>query len=105
MDLGGGGQQNLNLKMSDTEALKCEKCGWQIFQGVSILRRVSPLVSPTSQEAMVPINTYQCTNCGWVSKKFLPAGLTAEEVNAAESGIDEAVSAEIQMAKANKEKK
>ena len=101
MDVGAG-QQNLNLKMSDTEALKCDKCGCQRFISISLLRRVSPLVSPTSQEAMVPINTYQCSNCGWVNQKFLPQGLTDAEVNAIDASIDEAVSAEAQMAKARK---
>tara|TARA_Y100000593_G_C4131602_1_gene247658 strand:- start:203 stop:481 length:279 start_codon:yes stop_codon:yes gene_type:complete len=81
MDLGEGQPQNLNLKMSDTEGLKCDKCEGSKFVAVSVLRRVSPLVSPSAQEAMVPINTYSCCNCGWVNQRFLPKELTAEEVN------------------------
>ncbi len=77
-----GPNQNLNLKMSDTTPLKCDKCGCQKFKGAVILRRVSPLVSPSAQEAMVPINTYACMECGWVNQQFLPKDLPADVVNA-----------------------
>ena len=73
--------QNLNLKMSDTTGISCDKCGCQKFVSTVILRRVSPLVAPGGQEAMVPINSYACQKCEWVNDQFLPRDLSAEEVN------------------------
>jgi hypothetical protein len=39
-------------------------------------------MSPTGQEALVPVQVYSCGNCGTVPKMFLEgSGLGLEEVN------------------------
>lgn len=81
MDLNNPNTAKLNLTMSQTTAITCDSCGNQYFNQATILRRVSPLVSPTSQEAMVPIQVFQCTKCDHVNKDFLPEGLVDDDEN------------------------
>ena len=73
--------QNMNLKMSDTKAVTCDKCGCMAFTPVTLLRRISALISPTAKEAVAPIQAYTCIKCGHINVEFLPKGITEEEAN------------------------
>ena len=64
--------KKLNIK--DTESLKCAACGNYTFIKSYFIRRVSPLMSPTGQEAMIPIEVFACGNCGKVPDKMIPKG-------------------------------
>jgi hypothetical protein len=45
-----------------------------------VIKRISPILSPTGQEALVPVQVYSCGNCGKVPKMFLEgSGLGIEE--------------------------
>ena len=61
------------LNIEDTESLKCDACGNYTFIKSYFIRRVSPLMSPTGQEAMIPIEVFACGNCGKVPDKFMPS--------------------------------
>ena len=63
--------KKLNIK--DTESLKCDACGNYTFIKSYFIRRVSPLMSPTGQEAMIPIEVFACGNCGKVPDKMIPS--------------------------------
>ena len=62
------------LNIEDTESLKCDACGNYNFIKSNFIRRVSPLMSPTGQEAMIPIEVFACGNCGKVPDKMIPKG-------------------------------
>ena len=70
---------NLNLKMEDTTAIVCDECGHNLFENATLLRKVSALVSPTAQEAMVPIIVMACKKCAHVNNEFLPEGIAVNE--------------------------
>ena len=61
-------QQEIDI--NDTETITCEDCSNATFIPAFFLRRISPIVSPTGQEAMVPIQVYSCGNCGKVPDKL-----------------------------------
>ena len=61
------------LNIEDTESLKCVACGIYTFLNSYFIRRVSPLMSPTGQEAMIPIEVFACGNCGKVPDKMIPS--------------------------------
>ena len=63
-------QQEIDI--NDTETITCEDCNNATFIPAFFLRRISPIVSPTGQEAMVPIQVYSCGNCGKVPDKLMP---------------------------------
>ena len=61
------------LNIEDTESLKCDACGNYTFIKSYFIRIVSPLMSPTGQEAMIPIEVFACGNCGKVPDKMIPS--------------------------------
>ena len=69
----GGTPPQQEIDINDTETIVCEECGNDTFIQCFFLRRISPIVSPTGQEAMVPIQVYSCGNCGKVPDKMIPS--------------------------------
>ena len=63
-------QQQVQVDLNDAETMKCEDCGNSVFIPAFFLKRLSPLVSPTGQEALIPIQVYSCGNCGKVPEKL-----------------------------------
>ena len=64
-------QAQVKDAFKQAESMKCEYCGNYVFIKGTVLKRLSPLVSPTGQEAIVPIEIYSCGNCGKVPKTML----------------------------------
>ena len=67
-----GQQQQVQVDLSKAESISCEKCGNYNFIQTYFLKKLSPLVSTTGDEAIVPINVFSCGNCGEVPKGFIP---------------------------------
>ena len=67
-------QPGLNVDFSQTTAEKCESCKNETFVQVYQMRKLSPLLSPTVQETMIPIQVFACAKCGHINKGFLPKG-------------------------------
>ena len=61
------------LQLSQAESVTCESCGNHTFVTVMMMKRISPIISPTGKEAVVPIQTFACNACGFVNKEFLPS--------------------------------
>ena len=77
---GHGGQQQMNIDVSQTTEMKCDKCGNNTFKQSMMLRKVSAIVSPTGQAGLVPVQVYSCGNCGEVPSQLLEgSGLNVEE--------------------------
>ena len=68
----GGQPPQTQIDINDTEIVKCEDCGNASFIQAFFLRRLSALMSPTGQEAMIPVQIYSCGNCGKVPDKLMP---------------------------------
>tara|TARA_R110002074_G_scaffold387019_1_gene568963 strand:- start:1121 stop:1342 length:222 start_codon:yes stop_codon:yes gene_type:complete len=66
-----GQEQQINVNLKDAEDLKCYKCENLYFTPVVRIKRISPLMSPSGEEMMAPIQTFQCNSCGHVNKQFL----------------------------------
>ena len=62
----------LNIDFSQTTAEVCESCENDTFVQVYQMRKLSPLLSPTGQETMIPIQVIACAKCGHINKGFLP---------------------------------
>jgi DNA-directed RNA polymerase subunit M/transcription elongation factor TFIIS len=64
--------QTQNIDFSQAETYVCEECGHDRFAVNYLIRRFSPLISPTGQEMLTPIQAFACTKCGHINKDFLP---------------------------------
>jgi hypothetical protein len=66
-----GGTPTLdNIDLTHAKTLECEKCKCRAFKQTLMLKRLSALVSPNGQEAIVPIGVFACESCGHVNKEF-----------------------------------
>ena len=70
----GGQPPQAQVDINDTEMVKCDDCGNASFIQAFFLRKLSALMSPTGQEAMIPVQIYSCGNCGKVPDKLMPQG-------------------------------
>jgi len=71
-------QPNVNVKLTDSTAIRCEKCDCEAFVEGMLLRKVPKLIAGTPQDALVPLPTFACSQCGHVNKAFYPKGLPTE---------------------------
>ena len=65
-------QPQMNIDFSQTTAEICEGCGNDTFVQVFKMRKLSALLSPTGQEAMIPVQVFACAKCNHINKGFLP---------------------------------
>ena len=68
--------------LAEAESVICDSCSNHTFVGVMMMKRISPIISPTGKEAIVPIQTFACNACGFVNKQFLPAMPDSDEEEA-----------------------
>ena len=67
-------QPGLNVDFSQTTAEVCEACGNDTIHNIYKMRKLSALLSPTGEEAMIPIQVFACVKCNHINKGFLPKG-------------------------------
>ena len=67
----------VQVDLSQSTGIECERCNNATFQEVLLLRRFSALTSPTGVAGKVPIPVLACCACGWVNVEFVPAALRA----------------------------
>ena len=58
----------IDLKQQPT--VVCEKCESKYFKEVVIIKKVSKLMTGSSEDTLVPFPTYMCNNCGHVNPDF-----------------------------------
>mgnify|MGYP001161478668 FL=1 len=71
---GPGGQQQMNVDISQTTEMKCEKCGNNTFKQTMMLRKLSAIVSPNGQETIIPVGVFACESCNHVNEEFAKGG-------------------------------
>ena len=67
-----------NLDLTHAQTLECEECKGKGFKQTMMLKKLSPLMSPTGQEAIIPVGVFACESCGHVNKEFQEAELKAK---------------------------
>ena len=71
---------DVKVDLTKADTIKCDDCGNYLFITANVIKRISPILSPTGQEALVPVQVYSCGNCGKVPKIFLEgSGLGLDE--------------------------
>ena len=76
---GPGGTPTLdNIDLTHAQDIVCEKCQGKGFKQTMMLKRLSALVSPNGQEAIVPVMAFACDTCGHINDEFLNAPITAQ---------------------------
>ncbi len=63
--------EQTTVDLSKYDTLKCEQCESSLFSLSYIIKRVSAIISPTGQEAIIPVQVYSCDGCSKVPDIFL----------------------------------
>ena len=71
----GGATTLDNIDLTHATTLECEKCQGKGFKQTMMLKKLSPLLSPTGQEAIIPVGVFACEACGHVNKEFEEADI------------------------------
>ena len=69
----GGATTLDNIDLTHAKTLECERCGCKGFKQTMMLKKLSPLVSPNGQEAIIPVGVFACDSCGHINKEFQEA--------------------------------
>ena len=64
-------QAKVQVDVREADTIKCSDCGNHLFITSFILKRLSAIVSPSGEEALVPVQVYSCGDCGKVPSKLL----------------------------------
>ena len=68
---GDGGPPTLdNVDLTHAKDITCEKCEGMGFRQAMMLKKLSPLMSPNGQEAIIPVGVFACESCGNINKEF-----------------------------------
>tara|TARA_Y100001938_G_scaffold112104_1_gene153519 strand:- start:1519 stop:1758 length:240 start_codon:yes stop_codon:yes gene_type:complete len=64
-----------DIDLTHAKTLECEKCQGKGFQQTMMLKKLSALMSPTGQEAIIPVAAFACQSCGHINKEFQDADI------------------------------
>jgi len=60
------------LKLKDLDAVECSECGNPTFLQVNLLRKISPVLSPSGKAGFLPLPVFQCYKCGNINEELMP---------------------------------
>ena len=72
-------QTEVQVDLQKADTIKCDDCGNYLFITSHVIKRISPILSPTGKEALVPVQVYSCGNCGHINSKLNPTAKNSEE--------------------------
>ena len=64
-------KEDLQVNIKDADDIVCEKCEGNYFVPAFIIKRISPLMSPTGKGMFAPVQLFQCSACKHVNEEFL----------------------------------
>ena len=78
-NLMGGAPSLNNVDLTHAKDIVCEKCQGRGFRQTMMLKRLSSLMSPTGQEAIIPVACFACDTCGHINKEFQEAEIGTQQ--------------------------
>ena len=59
-------QKQVEVDLKSAETMKCAECDNTIFIQGYVIKKISPIMSPTGQEVVAPVQVFNCGNCGTI---------------------------------------
>jgi len=72
-------QKKVQVDLKQADTINCSDCNNYLFITSFILKKLSALMSPNGQEALIPVQVYSCGNCGKVAEGMLEGSGLEEE--------------------------
>ena len=67
------------MTLRDTEPVKCEVCGGEVFEQGVMLRKVPAILTGNGKPGVIPVPVFMCSKCGHVNLEFIPEELQDEQ--------------------------
>lgn len=92
-------QNNLNMRITpemlkNSKTITCE-CGGMLFREDIFFKVLSPIISPSGKEEVVPMPVFVCTKCGKVPSTFDTQNILPAEIKATKKILFSPESSEI----------
>jgi len=58
------------IDLKEQPTVECDECKSKFFKEVVLIKKVSKLLTGSSEDTLVPFPTYICNNCGHVNADF-----------------------------------
>lgn len=58
------------IDLKEIPNIKCEQCENEQFKEITILKKVSRLLTGTPNDNIIPFPTYACDKCGHINEEF-----------------------------------
>jgi hypothetical protein len=58
------------IDLKEQPTVKCEFCGSSYFKEVTMLKKVSKILTGSSEDTYVPFSVYMCNSCNYVNSDF-----------------------------------
>jgi uncharacterized Zn finger protein len=65
-------KMNINVNLDQCEDITCESCGNLTFSQVVMFKKISAIYSPTGKASLIPLQVFECSECGHVNEEFIP---------------------------------
>ena len=72
-------QAQVKVDLKEAQTIRCKSCDNYLWIQAFVLKKISPLVSPSGQEGLVPVQVFSCGNCGQVAEGFLDENVLDEQ--------------------------
>jgi len=69
---GGGQPPQLNIDVDDLLDVTCDECGNDTFNKAFFIKKLSEISSPTGERQLIPVPTFECSECGNINKELNP---------------------------------
>jgi hypothetical protein len=60
----------MKIDLREQPTIKCEKCEGMFFEEVTMIKKVSRLMTGSPQDTIVPFPTYRCADCKHINEEF-----------------------------------
>jgi hypothetical protein len=60
----------MKVDLREQPSVKCEKCESLFFEEVTMIKKVSKLLTGSAEDTIVPFPTYRCADCHYVNEEF-----------------------------------
>jgi hypothetical protein len=61
----------IQVDVSSMDDIACDECEGTHFVPVFLIKRISPLMSPSGKETLAPLQVFKCDKCNHVNELFL----------------------------------
>tara|TARA_R100000234_G_scaffold115976_2_gene92483 strand:+ start:5568 stop:5834 length:267 start_codon:yes stop_codon:yes gene_type:complete len=77
---------NMNINLDQCDDVTCAACGNLTFRQVVMFKKVSAVYSPTGKASLIPLQVFECSECGHVNDEFIPKPTDKAGTNALDNG-------------------